>query len=53
MINPKPKELKQIWMQGVYCNLINDTARDTADLSDFDPTNYGVHEEASILLNDI
>ena len=34
----------QIWMQGVYCNLRNDTVRDTADLSDFDPTNYGVDE---------
>ena len=36
----------QIWMQGVYCNLMNDTVRDTVDLSDFDPTN-------SIPLNDI
>ena len=26
----------QIWMQGVYCNLMNDTVRDTVDLSDFD-----------------
>ena len=43
----------QIWMQGVYCNLMNDTLRDTVDLSDFDCTNYGVHEEASIPLNDI
>ena len=39
----------QIWMQDVYCNLMND--RDTVDLSDFDHTNYGVHEEASIPLN--
>ena len=43
----------QIWMQGVYCNLMNDTVRDTVDLSDFDPTNYGVDEEASIPLDDI
>ena len=42
-----------IWMQGVSCNLMNDTVRDTVDLSDFDPTNYEVHEEASIPLNDI
>ena len=27
----------QIWMQGVYCNLMNDTVRDTVNLSDFDP----------------
>ena len=33
-------------MQGVYCNLMNDTVRDTVDLSDFDPTN-------SIPLDDI
>ena len=43
----------QIWMQGVYCNLMNDTVRDTVDLSDFGPTNYGVDEEASIPLDDI
>ena len=43
----------QIWMQGVYCNLMNDTVRDTVDLSDFDPTNYEVDEEASIPLDDI
>ena len=43
----------QIWMQGVYCNLMNDTVRDTVDLSDFDPTNYGVDEEARIPLDDI
>ena len=40
-------------MQGVYCNLKNDTVRDTVDLSDFDPTNYEVDEEASIPLDDI
>ena len=40
-------------MQGVYCNLMNDTVRDTVDLSDFDPTNYEVDEEASIPLDDI
>ena len=40
-------------MQGVYCNLKNDTVRDTVDLSDFDPTSYGVDEEASIPLDDI
>ena len=45
--------LVQIWMQGVYCNLMNDTVKDTVDLSDFDPTNYGVDEEASIPLDDI
>ena len=43
----------QIWIQGVYCNLMNDTVRDTVDLSDFDPTNYGVDEEARIPLDDI
>ena len=32
---------------------MNDTVRDTVYLSDFDPTNYGVHEETSIPLNDI
>ena len=42
-----------IWMQGVYCNLMNYIVRDTVDLADFDPTNYGVQEEASIPLNDI
>ena len=41
----------QIWMQGVYCNLMNDTVRDTVDLSDFDPTNYGVDEEVRIPLD--
>ena len=43
----------QIWMQGVYCNLINDTVRDTVDLSNFDPNSYGVDEEASTPLDDI
>ena len=43
----------QIWMKGAYCNLMNDTVRDTVDLSDFNPTSYGVDEEASIPLNDI
>ena len=43
----------QIWMQDDYCNLMNDTIRDTVDISDFDPTNYGVDEEASIPLEDI
>ena len=43
----------QIRIQGIYCNLINDTVRDTVDLSDFDPTNYGVDKEASIPLADI
>ena len=43
----------QIWMQGVYCNLMENTVRDTVDLSDFDPTNCGVDEEASIPLDDI
>ena len=43
----------QIWMQGVYCNLLNDIVRDTVDLSEFDPTNYGFDEEASIPLDDI
>ena len=43
----------QIWMQAVYCNLMNDTVRDTIDLSDFHPNNYGVDEEASTLLDDI
>ena len=43
----------QIWMQGVYCNLMNDTVRNTVDLSDFDPTNYGVDEETNIPLDDI
>ena len=32
---------------------MNDTVRDTVDLSDFGPTNYGVDEEASIPLDDI
>ena len=41
----------QIWMQDVYCNLMNDTVRDTADLSDFEPTDYGADEEASIPLD--
>ena len=40
-------------MQGVYCNLMNDTVRDTVDLSDFDFINCGVDEEASIALDDI
>ena len=40
-------------MRGVYCNLMNDTIRDTVDLSHFDPTNCGVDEEASIALDDI
>ena len=40
-------------MQRAYCNLMNDTVRDTVDLSDFNPTNYEVDEEASISLNDI
>ena len=43
----------QIWMQGVYCNLMNDAVRDTVDLSDFEPTDYGVDEEASIPLDAI
>ena len=43
----------QIWMQGVYYNLMNGTVRDTVDLSDFDSNNYGVDEEASIPLDDI
>ena len=43
----------QIWMEGVYCKLMNDTIRDTVDFPDFDPTNYGVDEEASIPLDDI
>ena len=43
----------QIWMESVYCNLMNDTIRDTVDISDFDPTNYGVDEEESIPLEDI
>ena len=43
----------KIWMQGVCFNLMNDTVRDTADLSDFDPISYGVDEEASIPLDDI
>ena len=43
----------EIWMQGVYCNLMNDTVRDTVKLSEFDPTNYAVDEEASIPLDDI
>ena len=43
----------QIWMESVYCNLMNDTIRDTVDISDFDPTNYGVDEKASIPLEDI
>ena len=43
----------QIWMQGVFCNLMNDTVRNTVDLSDFDPTNYGVDEETNIPLDDI
>ena len=43
----------QIWMPGVYCNLMNDTVRDTVNLSDFDSTNYGVDEESSIPLDDI
>ena len=43
----------QIWMQGVYYNLMNRTVRDTVDLSDFDSNNYGVDEEASIPLDDI
>ena len=40
-------------MQGVYCNLMNDTDRDTVNLLDFYPTNYGVGAEASIPLDDI
>ena len=43
----------QISTQGVYCNLMNNTVRDTADLSDLDPTNYGVDEEGSIPLDNI
>ena len=43
----------QIWMPGVYCNLMNDTVRDTVNLLDFDSTNYGADEEASIPLDDI
>ena len=43
----------QIWMQGIYYNLMNDTVRDTVGLSDFDPINYGVNEEGSIPLDDI
>ena len=43
----------QIWMEGVYCNLMNNTARDTLDLSGFDPTNYGADEEATVPLDDI
>ena len=43
----------EIWMQGVYCNLLNDIVRDTVDLSEFDPTNYGFDEEASIPLDNI
>ena len=40
-------------MEGVYCNLMSNTVRDTLDLSDFDPTNYGVDEEATVPLDDI
>ena len=43
----------QIWMQGVYCNLMSNTVRDTVDLSNLDLINYGVDEEASIPLDDI
>ena len=43
----------QIWMEGVYCNLMNNTVRDTLDLSGFDPTNYGGDEEATVPLDDI
>ena len=32
---------------------MNDTVRDSLDLSDFDPINYGVDEETSIPLDDI
>ena len=32
---------------------MNNTVRDTVDLSDFDPSNYGVDEEASIPLDGI
>ena len=40
-------------MQGVYCNLMSNTVRDTVDLSNLDLINYGVDEEASIPLDDI
>ena len=40
-------------MEGVYCNLMSNTVRDTLDLSGFDPTNYGVDEEATVPLDDI
>ena len=43
----------QIWMEGVYCNLMNNTVRDTLDLSGFDPTNYGADEGATVPLDDI
>ena len=43
----------QIWMEGVYCNLMNNTVRDTLDLSGFDPTNCGADEGATVPLDDI
>ena len=53
--NCEPKKLNTYAdrMQGFYFNPMNDTVRDTVDLSDLDPTIYGVDEEGSIPLDDI
>ena len=55
IINCEPKKLNTYAdrMQGFFFNLMNDTVRDIVDLSDLDPTIYGVDEEASIPLDDI
>ena len=42
----------QIWMQGVFCNLMSNTVKDTVDLSNLDLISYGVDQEASIPLDD-